>query len=111
MRFTTPMKKAAKCLGFETCTSRWIKPLLRLTTGLILDLEHSFRDTAQGVRFAISQTARERVIDRLMELNHQRYAEEVAKGQHDKRAPKGKTRGTRAKGNGGDSSSPLLEGV
>jgi hypothetical protein len=49
-----------------------------------LDLEHGFHETKQGVRFTISERARMEVLDRLLELNHQRYAEEVAQGLHDK---------------------------
>ena len=46
-----------------------------------LDLGHGFHQTKQGIRFTISETARREVLDRLLELNHQRYAEEVAKGK------------------------------
>ncbi|MBW4421803.1 MAG: restriction endonuclease [Myxacorys californica WJT36-NPBG1] len=56
-----------------------------------LDLEHGFHKTKQGNRFTISETARREVLDRLLELNHQRYAEEVAQGLHDKGKKKGKT--------------------
>jgi hypothetical protein len=49
-----------------------------------LDLGHGFHKTKQGIRFTISETARREVLDRLLELNHQRYAEEVAQGLHDK---------------------------
>jgi hypothetical protein len=49
-----------------------------------LDLGHGFHKTKQGDRFTISETARREVLDRLLELNHQRYAEEVAQGLHDK---------------------------
>ena len=45
-----------------------------------LDLGHGFHETAQGVRFTISEAARREVLGRLLELNHQRYAEEVAAG-------------------------------
>jgi len=61
-----------------------------------LDLEHGFHQTKQGIRFTISETARREVLDRLLELNHQRYAEEVAQGLHDKKKAKGK--GQKAKG-------------
>jgi hypothetical protein len=47
--------------------------------------------TKQGIRYTISETARREVLDRLLELNHQRYAEEVAQGLHDKKKGKGKT--------------------
>ena len=49
-----------------------------------LDLGHGFHETAQGVRFTISEAARREVLGRLLELNHQRYAEEVAAGVHEK---------------------------
>jgi hypothetical protein len=48
-----------------------------------LDLDHGFHDTPQGQRFTLGPTARTEVLDRLLELNHQRYAQEVAAGLHD----------------------------
>jgi hypothetical protein len=53
-----------------------------------LDLGHGFHATKQGTRYTISETARREVLDRLLELNHQRYAEEVAEGLHEKKASK-----------------------
>ncbi|MGE0883111.1 MAG: restriction endonuclease [Blastocatellales bacterium] len=53
-----------------------------------LRLDHDFHETKQGVRFTISEAARREVLDRLLELNHRRYAEEVAEGLHDKGAKK-----------------------
>ena len=76
-----------------------------------VDLGHAFHETKQGVRFSVSPIARQKILDRLLELNHQRYSEEVAQGLHEKRSPKGKARGTPAKGKRSDPSSPLLEGV
>jgi len=61
-----------------------------------LDLDHGFHETPQGVRFTISPEARKEVLRRLLKLNHERYAEEVAAGLHDKKGKKS----TRAKGNG-----------
>jgi hypothetical protein len=55
-----------------------------------LDLGHGFHKTKQGLRFTISEAARREVLGRLLKLNHERYAEEVAKGLHDK---KGKGKG------------------
>ena len=55
-----------------------------------LDLEHGFHETKQGIRFTISERARVEVLDRLLELNHQRYAEEVAAGLHEEKGGKGK---------------------
>lgn len=59
-----------------------------------LALDHGFHETKQGIRFTISPEARQEVLDRLLELNHERYAEEVAQGLHEKggkkKAPKKK---------------------
>lgn len=49
-----------------------------------LALGHNFHATKQGVRFTLSEPARREVLDRLLELNHRRYVEEVAAGLHDK---------------------------
>jgi hypothetical protein len=57
-----------------------------------LDLGHGFHETKQGVRYTISESARRTVLDRLLTLNHQRYAEEVKAGLHDKKAQKGKAK-------------------
>ena len=56
-----------------------------------LDLGHGFHETKQGLRFTISESARREVLARLLKLNHDRYAEEVEQGLHDKgkrKAPK-----------------------
>ncbi|MBX7224328.1 MAG: restriction endonuclease, partial [Blastocatellia bacterium] len=49
-----------------------------------LELGHGFHQTKQGMRYTISETARREVLDRLLELNHERYAQEVAQGLHEK---------------------------
>jgi hypothetical protein len=43
-----------------------------------LNLVHGFHATKQGIRFTISEAARREALDRLLALNHQRHAEEVA---------------------------------
>lgn len=53
-----------------------------------LDLDHDFHETPQGTRFTISEPARREVLDRLLALNHERYAEEVRQGLHDKKGAK-----------------------
>jgi len=60
-------------------------------------LNHGFHNTKQGLRFTISETARREVLDRLLALNHQRYAEEVAQGLHDKKKAKGKSKKVKSK--------------
>jgi hypothetical protein len=80
-----------------------------------LSLDHGFHETKQGIRFTISEAARREVLARLLKLNHERYAEEVAQGLHDKKrgagsvgrgAKKTGTRGRKGKG----SSEPSLFG-
>lgn len=60
---------------------------------LDLDLGHSFYGEGRDRRFTISPAARQEILRRLLKLNHERYAAEVAAGLHDKgskpkRAPK-----------------------
>lgn len=54
-----------------------------------LALDHHHWETPQGMRFTVSPAAKDELLDRLLELNHERYAAEVAAGLHDKRG-KGK---------------------
>jgi len=60
-----------------------------------LDLGHGFHETKQGIRYTISESARRTVLDRLLALNHERYAEEVKAGLHE-----GKAKGRRMKAEG-----------
>ncbi len=55
-----------------------------------LELGHGFHPTKFGTRFSFAPVPRLEVLDRLMELNHERYAEEVRQGLHGK--PKTKRR-------------------
>ena len=45
---------------------------------------HGFHETRQVIRFTISKPARREVLQRLLKLNHERYAEEVKKVLHHK---------------------------
>jgi hypothetical protein len=56
-----------------------------------LDLGHGFHDTKLGTRFTFAPVPRQEVLDRLLELNHERYAEEVRQGSHAKGKAKRKT--------------------
>jgi hypothetical protein len=53
-----------------------------------LDLGHGFHQTKQGLRYTISEAARREVLARLLRLNHERYAEEVRQGLHEKKKPR-----------------------
>jgi hypothetical protein len=57
-----------------------------------LDLGHGFHATKHGERYTLSESARRTVLDRLLALNQQRYAEEVKTGLHAKGAKKAKAR-------------------
>jgi hypothetical protein len=65
-----------------------------------LDLGHGFHETRQGIRYTISEEARNEVLGRLLTLNHERYEEEVKAGLHDKGAKKGKGAAAKAKARG-----------
>jgi len=52
-----------------------------------LELGHGFHSTKFGVRYTFAPVPRQEILDRLLELNHARYAEEVRQGLH---KPKGK---------------------
>ncbi|MFD0069895.1 type IIL restriction-modification enzyme MmeI, partial [Streptomyces sp. NPDC127574] len=47
-----------------------------------LNLKHGFHATPQGPRFTIALDVQTEILDRLLELNHTRYGEEVEKGMH-----------------------------
>ncbi len=47
---------------------------------------NSSNSTKQGERFTLSEPARREVLDRLLALNHQRHAEELAAGLHEEKS-------------------------
>ena len=51
---------------------------------LAAGLDHAFHDTRQGRRYTIGATVRQEILDRLLELNHERYGEEERAGLHNK---------------------------
>ncbi|WJK33485.1 DNA methyltransferase [Solwaraspora sp. WMMA2065] len=59
-----------------------------------LRLNHGFHETRQGIRFTIDSAVQVEILDRLLELNHKRYAEEVRKGLHSgsRRTPRKSTK-------------------
>src|SRR5690606_19327806 len=62
-----------------------------------LDLKHGFHSTPQGVRFTIAPDVQTEVLDRLLELNHVRYKEEVEKGLHTPEAKRRRAAARKAK--------------
>ena len=64
------------------------------------DLDHDFHETKQGLRYTISEPIRREILDRLLQLNFDRYAEEVAQGLHDKKKKSKRKKGKKASGQG-----------
>jgi hypothetical protein len=64
-------------------------------TDLVLD--HDYHPTQQGQRFTITPDVREEILDRLLELNHARYMEEVEKGLHTPEAKRRRAAARKAK--------------
>jgi hypothetical protein len=56
-------------------------------------LDHGFHETSLGTRCTISAAARGEILQRLLQLNHQRHAEEEAAGVAAKRSGRAKGRG------------------
>jgi hypothetical protein len=71
-----------------------------------LALDHHHWTTPQGMRFTVSPPAKDELLDRLLELNHERYAAEVAAGLHAKKSKKAPVK-RRATGAGGGQESML----
>ncbi|MEK6750694.1 MAG: DNA methyltransferase [Chloroflexota bacterium] len=55
-----------------------------------LELGHSFHETAQGIRYTISESARREVLSRLLGLNHERHEEEQKQSALEGEKPKSK---------------------
>lgn len=52
---------------------------------LLDQLGHDFHPVGRETRYTVGPAAQREILDRLLELNHERYAEEVTQGLHDKR--------------------------
>lgn len=62
-----------------------------------IDLKHGFYETRQGPRFTIAPDVQTEILDRLLELNHARYKEEVEKGLHTPEAKRRRAAARKAK--------------
>ena len=78
-----------------------------------LDPGHGFHETKQGIRYTFHPTARQEVLDRLLLLNHARYAAEVEAGLHEGKRGRGRMEAERAgdAGVAGDPDAGLLSPV
>jgi hypothetical protein len=54
-------------------------------------LDHGFHPVGRETRYTIGPAAQREILDSLLELNHERYAQEVAEGLHDKKKRKAAT--------------------
>ncbi|GAA0406505.1 N-6 DNA methylase [Micromonospora gifhornensis] len=60
-------------------------------------LDHGFHKAGAYIRYTVGPGVQREILDRLLELNHKRYAEEVAQGLHDKKSGR-KAKTTAAEG-------------
>lgn len=67
-----------------------------------LSLDHGFHETKQGVRFTVSAGVRRELLNRLLELNFERFEEEVQAGLHDA----GHAKRKRVRGDAGQPAAP-----
>ena len=98
-RFHDPNERAEDIATLRKLHAEMDRTVAKAYGWSALDLGHGFHQTKQGLRFTISEAARQEVLGRLLALNHRRYAEEEALGLHDKG---GKGKKGRASGNGGE---------
>ncbi|MFD0883031.1 Eco57I restriction-modification methylase domain-containing protein, partial [Streptosporangium algeriense] len=80
---------------------------------LVDKLDHGHHPVGREIRYTVRPGVQRELVDRLLELNHERYADEVAKGLHDKGAKKGaraarSTSKKSAQAKGGDDSENAL---
>ena len=84
-RFHNPAEKSADIHGLREL-HRQLDEQVALAYGWgDLHLGHGFHETAQGVRYTLHEGARRDVLKRLLALNFDRYAQEVAGGLHTKK--------------------------
>ncbi|MGH3719390.1 MAG: Eco57I restriction-modification methylase domain-containing protein [Pseudonocardiaceae bacterium] len=57
-------------------------------------LDHGFHKVGRDTRYTVGPAAQREILDSLLELNHERYAEEVAQGLHGKKKRKPASGGT-----------------
>ena len=86
-------KNILKAYGWHQDDAKW---------GKAIQLRHDFYEVDylpenDRVRYTIHPEARKEVLKRLLQLNHERYAEEVAAGLHDKKGGKKDTKKKKSK--------------
>lgn len=79
-----PMCEHSGVLEFRACITQLDRTVVEAYGWQDLDLAHDFYGEGRDCRFTISVAARNEILRRLLRLNHERYAAEVAAGLHDK---------------------------
>jgi hypothetical protein len=80
--------------------------------GWDVDLEYDFHETQRGTRYTMSPDAQTRILDLLLQLNHERYEQEVQHGAHRPEAKRRRAaaRKAKAKARAAQNSSARQEG-
>src|SRR5258708_23045060 len=96
-RFHNPDERAPDIIQLRALHKEMDEAVARAYGWEDLRLEHGFHETKQGLRYTISEETRREVLDRLLLLNHERRAEEVAAGLVDESGKplKGRANGKR----------------
>ncbi|HEX7735930.1 MAG TPA: type IIL restriction-modification enzyme MmeI, partial [Ktedonobacteraceae bacterium] len=109
-RFHNPNEQAPDILRLRALHREMDEAVARAYGWDDLELGHGFHETKQGLRWTISEEARREVLDRLLLLNHQRHAEEVAAGLVDASGKPLKAKKT-GKTKGGKASATVVESI
>ncbi|HVT15234.1 MAG TPA: type IIL restriction-modification enzyme MmeI [Thermoanaerobaculia bacterium] len=83
-RFHDPKETSAEIKEFRTLHAAMDHAVVRAYGWQGLSLGEDFHETKQGPRFTMSDSARREILDRLLQLNHERYADEVRLRLRDK---------------------------
>jgi hypothetical protein len=81
-RFHHPHESSADIAGLRALHTEMDNAVAAAYGWHDLDLGHGFHETAQGVRYTLHPSMRREVLQRLLALNFERYADEVRLGMH-----------------------------
>jgi hypothetical protein len=84
-RYCDPTDKGDEVTTWRDLQIRMDHMVLHAYDWSDVNLSHGFYASRLGFHFTISEAARREVLQRLLKLNHERYAEEVRQGLHDKK--------------------------
>ena len=89
-RFHSPVETAADIQRLRDLHVEMDRAVAAAYGWTDIDLGHDFHDTKQGTRFTVCDAARRELLDRLLRLNHERHAAELAQGARDPAKKRGK---------------------